>query len=239
MSSFSFPLRPLLPVKRARGVNPMRRFLPALSVVLLALALWAQDSEAQTPGAPAAPTNLSLTAEINQFEEHVISVSWTAPASPGSDPITEYRVEWRLSGSEDHWESRDTGNTNTAYRFGDFGILVNSKYEVRVSAFNSAGQGAFVTGTVETVNYQTPTISVTGSTLREDGSDSLIISIDPAPAGDISFDYQISKESGDTAIVGDTPPHWISTRLAAQLLVVTSMLNAQWLRCIRSSNGNP
>ena len=199
----------------------MRRFLLVLSVVLLALALWAQDSEASPlrQTVPGAPTGLNLTAEINQFDEHVISVSWTAPTSPSSDPINSYSVEWRLSGSEDDldWESRYTNNTNTAYRIGEFGGLVNSKYEVRVSAWNSAGQGPFATPkTVETVGYQTPTISVTGSTLREDGSDSLIISIDPAPAGDISFDYRFSAESGDTAIVGDYDNeerdiHWART----------------------------
>ncbi len=219
----------------------MKRSLLVLSVVLLALALWAQDSEASPlrQTVPGAPTGLNLAAEINNSGYHVISVSWTAPTSPSSDPINSYSVEWRLSGSEDDldWESRYTNNTSTAYRIGEFGGLVNSKYEVRVSAWNSAGQGPFVTPkTVETVGYQTPTISVTGSTLREDGSDSLIISIDPAPAGDIEFDYRLSKESGDTAIVGDSPPLDIysfsgsttSSDFNSERTMVTLYPNVEW-----------
>ena len=85
------------------------------------------------PSKPAVPT---LT-----VGEAQITVTWTAPAAPADDPITDYDVSYCSQGCESesnwHWWPHN-GTATTATITGLDGSLT---YRVRVRAVNSAGAG--------------------------------------------------------------------------------------------------
>ncbi len=109
------------------------RWLCPLLVVVVILAM--------SPGAvlaaakPGAPTGLTATAGNGQ-----VSLAWTAPASDGGDPITDYRVQYRKAGSLTWVTFPDGGgNATTA----TVKLLTNgTSYEFRVKAKNAVGLGA-------------------------------------------------------------------------------------------------
>ena len=79
---------------------------------------------------PGAPTGLSATVSHEQVE-----LNWTAPASNGGEPITDYEYEQGGSGT---WIS--TGGTATSYTV--MGLTNGQPYRFRVRALNSVGAGA-------------------------------------------------------------------------------------------------
>lgn len=85
--------------------------------------------------APGAPTGLTATAGVGQ-----VSLAWTAPASNGGAPITDYRVEYSANDGVS-WSTFSDG-VSTATTAAVTGLTAGAAYLFRVSAINSAGTGA-------------------------------------------------------------------------------------------------
>lgn len=50
-------------------------------------------------GLPSRPTDLSGFSA----EEHIITLTWTAPTDNGGSPIYEYVIEYKLADKNDYW----------------------------------------------------------------------------------------------------------------------------------------
>ena len=105
------------------------------------------------PTVPGAPTGVVVTPGDGQ-----LGLSWTAPASTGGSPITDYVVQERLTGFQTTWQtvldpiSPATTATIT-------GLANGTSYDVQVSAVNSVGTGAasaVATGTPTTATAPPP-----------------------------------------------------------------------------------
>ena len=82
---------------------------------------------------PSAPQNLTATAGNKQ-----VVLSWTAPSSPGSSPITDYIVEYSTDNST--WTVFNDGtSTNTTATV--TGLTNGTLYYFRVAAVNTVGTG--------------------------------------------------------------------------------------------------
>ena len=90
-----------------------------------------RPEEAVAPGAPTA-----LAADPGNTE---VGLSWTAPASDGGSPITDYLVEYLPSGGA--W-STFTDGVSSATTATVTGLTNGTSYDFRVSAINDAGTGA-------------------------------------------------------------------------------------------------
>ena len=84
---------------------------------------------------PSAPQNLTATAGNKQ-----VVLSWTAPSSPGSSPITDYIVEYSTDNST--WTVFNDGvSTNTTATV--TGLTNGTLYYFRVAAVNTVGTGKY------------------------------------------------------------------------------------------------
>ncbi len=92
---------------------------------------------------PAAPTSLSATPGNSQ-----VSLSWTAPATNGGSPITDYKIEYSTDGTL--WNTFTDG-TSTSTTVIVTGLTNGVQYQFRVSAVNTAG-----TGTASSTTDATP-----------------------------------------------------------------------------------
>ena len=100
--------------------------------------------QSEVPSAPSAPTISGETADS-------LTVSWTAPANPGS-AITDYDVQYRVSGAAS-WT--DAGHSGTGLTLTLTGLTASTDYEVQVRATNAEGPGAWsatATATTTAVN---------------------------------------------------------------------------------------
>ena len=86
-------------------------------------------------GVPDPPTAVVGTAGAGQ-----VTLSWTAPASSGSYPVTDYVVEYSVNGSI--WIQFADG-TSTATSAAVTGLTNGTAYTFRVAAVSVVGQGAF------------------------------------------------------------------------------------------------
>lgn len=97
-------------------------------------------------GNPTAPTNVVATIASTTS----INLSWDAPGSSGSSPITEYVIDYLKEG-QTTWLSFDTTSTNTSYVLGSdiFAPLdPAAQYTIRVVAQNKDGYFASSTDTI-------------------------------------------------------------------------------------------
>ena len=87
---------------------------------------------------PAAPT---ITVATNSATpESKIDVSWTAPSMTGKPAISDYDVQYRLSGAND-WTSHSFTGTGTSTTISS--LTSGKSYEVQVRAVNAEGNGAW------------------------------------------------------------------------------------------------
>jgi uncharacterized repeat protein (TIGR02543 family) len=80
-----------------------------------------------------------------------LRLSWAAPANNGS-ALTDYRIQYRATGSATWITASDGVSTNLSYTV--VNLTNGTEYEIRVAASNAAGFGAYstvVTGTPRTV----------------------------------------------------------------------------------------
>jgi hypothetical protein len=119
--------------------------------------------------APGAPTGLAATAT----GDRAVTVSWTAPASTGGSPITDYRVQYRVSPSGT-WTTFVDG-TSTATTATITGLVVGTSYDVQVAAVNPAGPGSWSSSaTVQALGAWTPA-ELSSLTLWFDAADASTI----------------------------------------------------------------
>ena len=156
---------------------------------------------------PGAPTGLSAT-----VSDRRVDLMWTAPASDGGQPITDYEYEQGGSGA---WIS--TGSTATSYTIRN---LTNGQpYRFRVRAVNSVGAGA-ASAASPNVTPATEPDAPTG--LSATVSDQRVDLIWRAPAsngGAPILRYEYELDFSDT---------WTSTGGTASSYTVTGLTNGQF-----------
>ncbi len=107
------------------------------------------------PTAPSAPQNLVATGSNNQ-----VSLQWSAPASNGGSPITEYKV---YRGTTSGGESTTPIATVTTTSYTDSTVTNGQTYYYYVTAVNSVGESS-PSNEASATPQQTPTLSVSVST---------------------------------------------------------------------------
>ncbi|CAL8272483.1 unnamed protein product, partial [Arctogadus glacialis] len=75
------------------------------------------------------------TPEVTETTATSVTITWD---SGNPDPVTHYIIQYRAKSPESKFETMD-GITTTRYSIG--GLYPNTEYEIRVSAFNTIGQG--------------------------------------------------------------------------------------------------
>ena len=88
------------------------------------------------PGAPTAVTPVAGNAQV--------ALTWTAPASDGGSPVTDYKIEYAVSPPGTSWTPfSDTVSTSTGATV--TGLTNGTSYVFRVAAVNSVGDSAWST----------------------------------------------------------------------------------------------
>jgi len=86
---------------------------------------------------PGSPGEVMLT----PVDGTTIDVAWDAPLENGSNPITDYRLEYRVTGATEWTQVYDavTATTGAQIRM----LVPGAEYQVRVRAASAAGLGEF------------------------------------------------------------------------------------------------
>jgi uncharacterized repeat protein (TIGR02543 family) len=116
-------------------------------------------SAAVTPaGVPLSPSSITGSGTGGST-----TINWTAPTSDGGSPITDYVIEFRVTGSAT-WTTFTDG-TSTATSATVTGLTAGSAYEFRVSAKNLIGDSlpSFTSPVVEALPMTPVITSVTGA----------------------------------------------------------------------------
>ena len=95
---------------------------------------------AEPPAAPAITVSTNTATPTSK-----IDVSWTAPDMTGKPALTDYDVQYRLSGAAD-WTDHSFTGTSTAIS----GLTSGKSYEVQVRGINAEGDGAWASGSTIT-----------------------------------------------------------------------------------------
>ena len=102
------------------------------------------DAGARAPVGPAAPTSVTVTATPGTSDG--LTITWTAPFSTTSNPITSYLVEYTCLDSVGCSAYSSAGVTVAAVPDSSAtitGLVYNTLYFVRVAAVNDTGTGAY------------------------------------------------------------------------------------------------
>ena len=93
-------------------------------------------------GVPGVPTGLTaqVASPTNSLTSGQVGLSWTAPASDGGAPITDYVVEYSSNGGTTWSTFADGTSTSTSATV--TGLTNGTPYTFRVRAGNVAGQGS-------------------------------------------------------------------------------------------------
>ena len=102
------------------------------------------DDVDERPPAPGPPT-------VTAPGPNSLAVDWNAPDTAGIPPITDYNVQYRVTGDAGAWS---TDNVNVADSSATItGLAANTEYEVQVNAVNDEGAGGWSpSGTGSTLN---------------------------------------------------------------------------------------
>ena len=108
-----------------------------------------------TPTVPGAPTGLTATPGNTQ-----VSLSWTAPASNGGSPITDYVIQYR-TGANPFTTFADGVSTTTGATV--TGLTNGVSYDFQVSAVNSVGT-SLPSSTTSSTPVSLPTVTASPAT---------------------------------------------------------------------------
>jgi hypothetical protein len=108
-----------------------------LAIATVSLAAPAVSAYADTAVAPGAPTRVVTSNATGSS----LNVSWTAPASDGGAPISDYAVDYRKVGEVSWAPFVHTASTSTSMTV--TGLRSGSTYLFRVAAVNTVGTSAW------------------------------------------------------------------------------------------------
>ncbi len=156
-------------------------------------------SNSVTPATvPGAPTGLLTTPNNNQ-----VGLTWTAPTVTGGSPITDYVVEYSLSGANSWTTFADGTSTTTSAAV--TGLTNGTAYDFRVSAVNAVG-----TGTPSSPAADTP-LTVPGAptigTVTPGNASVSVAFVAPANNGGSAVTgYTVTSSPGGKTGTGTTSP---------------------------------
>jgi uncharacterized protein YjbI with pentapeptide repeats len=121
------------------------------------LGAWSPVSVSVTPAAaPGIPSAVVATAGNAR-----VSLKWTAPSTNGAN-ITDYYIQWRLSGGGSWTTFGDGANARTSAVV--TGLTNGTSYDFRVAALNSVGLGSYTDGTTTSTPVASPPSAPTNLT---------------------------------------------------------------------------
>ena len=120
----------------------------------LAVAVSVTDA-AEPPAAPAAPA-------VTALSRTRLSLSWTAPATPGRPAVSGYDVQYRVAGSGAAFADAGHAGTGTSLVLED--LSADTAYEAQVRAVNDEGAGDWSpAGTGRTLKNNAPAFAGLGA----------------------------------------------------------------------------
>ncbi|MFX1820603.1 fibronectin type III domain-containing protein [Pseudarthrobacter sp. CC4] len=126
------------PGARVPGLNPGTEYqIRVQSVSAAGPGEFSQPVAATTIPAPSAPRGAVI-----KVQGKSLLVSWTAPASDGGFPVTDYVIETSTDGV--NWRTFGDG-VNTATDAKITGLLGKTEYQVRIAAVTEIGTGGWLT----------------------------------------------------------------------------------------------
>ena len=150
--------------------------------------LWSAFSVATTVTGVGAPTALAGTAGNTQ-----VDLTWTAPTSTGGSAITDYIVQYRVTGAGSWLTFPDgTSSTTTATVTG---LTNGAGYDFQVAAVNAAGTGSYSSTTSAT--------PITGMVIAAGGYHTCALRDATVKCWGVNYSGQLGL--GDTAWRGDGP----------------------------------
>ena len=155
---------------------------------------------------PDAPTNLTAEAGDQQ-----VTLNWTAPASNGGAPITDYEYEQNGSGT---WTS--TGGTATDYTV--FSLTNGQPYTFKVRAVNRVGAGAASAASPSVTPAREPDAPTGLSATVDDQQVALNWTAPALNGGATILRYEYEQDFSGT---------WTSTGSAATNYTVMGLTNGQ------------
>jgi len=164
--------------------------------------------------APGAPRGVAAAASSGQA-----TVSWTAPASDGGLPITDYVVERSSDGGATWQAVADGVSTATTATVG--GLVNGVSYLFRVAAVNAAGAGAATATTAATVPSKPAGAPTLVRAVRGDGQVTLSWKAPVVTGGSPIADYRV-ETSTDGGKSWTTVADGVSTALST---TVTGLAN--------------
>ena len=159
---------------------------------------WSNVSSGTPQGTPDAPTGLELESGASK-----LIARWSAPSNDGGNDVTDYDIQYRVESSGANWTDWQESTVSTATTTTITGLTNATKYEVRVRAVNSAGDGLWAGSVINTTGRPSPP-SITLSAVRRplppgtyDRGRLLSLTLAAAGNGSAVTDYDVRyRESG-------------------------------------------
>ena len=159
---------------------------------------WSNVSSGTPLGTPDAPAGLWLESGNQQ-----VIARWSAPSNNGGNAISDYNTQYRIESSGADWTDWQASTVSTATIATITGLINGTKYEVRVRAVNSAGNGLWTARVIDTAGKPSPP-TFTLSTVRRplppgkfDKGGLLSMTLAANANGSAVTDYDLrSRESG-------------------------------------------
>lgn len=150
-----------------------------------------------TATVPAVPVSLTASAGAVSSAGADISLAWTAPADNGA-AITSYHIQCKLASDTDWSEGPAVGAKTSATITG---LNIGAAYNVRVSAVNREGEGAFATANVTTSKAVITFTTQPADENSTDGTASFTAAAATTGVADLAYQWQKLAVDGTWADV--------------------------------------
>ena len=167
----------------------------------------------EPPAAPAAPT-------VEAAGPDRLAVSWTAPDNAGRPVVTEYDLQYRVSGERDFTDGpQDVPATGTSATI--TGLSAGTTYQVQVRAGSDEGNGAWSApgnGATEALPVVTIAAAAGGESVTEGADAQFTLSRTGTPGAALAVAVSVTEKG---AFLDGTPPETVTFAMGATTTTLT------------------